>query len=124
MRRGKFSAGHDDRRSGSRHGRNNRTVDSQGSDRGVGDDQSDPAERWNLWFKLIGRACALGVCGGDWERVIDLTPERFFAVLAEHRKLRAEDRLAALVAINRGFAGGSAAEKHARSLSKQAGFKE
>jgi hypothetical protein len=45
-------------------------------------------------------------------------------VLDEVKKQRAEDRLAALVAVNHGFAGGEHCKKHARRLARQAGFKD
>jgi len=62
------------------------------------------------------RACVLGICGGDWERVIDLTAGTPFRRAGRSEKQRAEDRLATLAAVNRGFAGGDGYKKLARSL--------
>jgi len=125
MRRGKFSEGHTDRTKGPGHGHVNR---SDGRNRNLQRDgdvpKADPAARWRSYERLVARACVLGICGGDWERVIDLTPERLFAVLDEAKKQRAEDRLATLAAVNRGFAGGDGYKKLARSLGRQAGIKE
>lgn len=45
-------------------------------------------------------------------------------MLDEAKKQRAEDRLAALATVNRGFAGGDSYKRLAKSLGRQAGLKE
>src|SRR5690606_31661328 len=60
---------------------------------------------WTDLEQLVARACALGVCGGEWERVIQLTPGRLFAILAERDRARAQWRRDLTQAVRLGMAG-------------------
>ena len=56
------------------------------------------------WQRLVARAVALGVCGGDWERVLDLTPDRLFAVIRARSSINAETQRAILHAVHAAMA--------------------
>lgn len=51
--------------------------------------------------------------------MIDLTPSRFHAVLAAAQRLRAENQLAQLAIVNRGFAGGDGYAELQQQLRQQ-----
>ena len=73
--------------------------------------RTNPAgnEYWSS--RDFARACCLGFAGGDWERVLDLTPSR----------LRAENNLMQLTTTNHAFLGGDEARKLAGQLAVEAG---
>ena len=52
----------------------------------------------------IARACALGIEGGSWERILDLTPSRLEAILSAYEVIRAENTLSGLQATYNGAA--------------------
>lgn len=68
-------------------------------------DREDPS--WRPWHALIARACTLGICGGDYERNLDLAPARLFAILRAAERVEIERQLAAMASTNRGMVGGS-----------------
>lgn len=76
-------------------------------------------EGWDYWRWLLERACALGLAGGDWERLLDQPPDRL------HGIIRAADRefihasLARLADVNAGLAGGSAYASRRSTLLSQ-----
>jgi len=65
------------------------------------DSECRAAANWRAWEFLVADACACGVCGGDWERVLNLTPARLSAILTANTRISNIDQLEQLCLTNR-----------------------
>ncbi|PTS85484.1 hypothetical protein DBR00_06820 [Pseudomonas sp. HMWF032] len=75
-----------------------------------------PGSRSSRWSDVYGTLIRAGY--GDPERIGKLTQRQILLLYETEQRLRRKDRAEALIDMNQAFAGGDAAEKHLKQLTK------